>query len=79
MPPHQISLKKVAEEAGLAESTVSCILKTTVGVMLPMAGEFFCRILLGVHNGLVAKDHVPIVLWSYVDPILVKVYQSSHI
>jgi len=36
----------------------------TVGVMLYVAGDFERRIFVGIHDVLVAADHVPIVLWA---------------
>lgn len=39
----------------------------SVGVMLPLASEFFGRIFAGIHDELVACDHVPIVLWCHDD------------
>lgn len=35
----------------------------TVGVMLPLASEFFGKVFSGVHDALVQADQVPIVLW----------------
>jgi LacI family transcriptional regulator len=37
----------------------------TVGVLLPLASEFFGKIFAGIHDELVARDHVPIVLWCH--------------
>lgn len=39
----------------------------TVGVMLPLASEFFGRIFSGIHDTLIEHDHVPIVLWCHDD------------
>ena len=39
----------------------------TIGVMLPLASEFFGRIFAGIHDALVRADHVPIVLWAHDD------------
>ncbi len=95
------SLKRIAIEAGLAEATVSRILRgrdqctpatrervlelarkhryrpnmlvrgmqtgrtQTIGVLLPLAHEFFGLVFHGIHDVLVQADHVPIMLWCH--------------
>jgi LacI family transcriptional regulator len=96
----QISQKRIAEEAGVSQSTVSLVLagrnvsseetrrrviaaaerlkyrpnllvhsiqtgKTRmIGVMAPPMDYYWSQVLYGVHDVLVAADHVPINLWT---------------
>ncbi len=35
-----------------------------VGVMLDIGDQYFARVAVGIHNELIAHDHIPIILWA---------------